>query len=141
MLSTDPTGVVLTSGGQAAFAPGDFAGNVTSFTPEGSFTFVPAQDFVGTATFVYTAIDRGLGQTAYAYVRITYRPPQAPLTQPDLYDCTAGEKCTPPVSVLANDSSTTGGAILVVALQQTPKPSGTVKLTPSGAIEFTPVPL
>ena len=149
VLSTDPTGVVLTQYGASSgrrrqllsFAPGDFAGNVTSFTPEGSFTFVPAQDFVGTATFMYTAIDRGLGQTATARVLITYRPPQAPLTQPDLYYCTAGETCSPPVSVLANDSSTTGGAISVVALMRTPQPSGTVKLTPSGAIEFTPVPL
>lgn len=66
-------------------------------------------------------------------------PPPQPLAVDDEYTCAANKPCTPPVLVVANDSSPNAGAVLNVTLD-TPPPNGTVTLYPNGTFTFVPPP-
>ena len=64
-------------------------------------------------------------------------PPPAPTALPDVYICPYNSQCVPPVPVIANDSSPSGGQLSVGDILDTPA-SGSLVWKPDGLIEFTP---
>ena len=64
-------------------------------------------------------------------------PPPAPTALPDVYYCPYNAKCVPPVPVVANDSSPSGGQLRVISILEPPS-GGSLVWQPNGAIEFTP---
>ena len=133
--SSSPTKQLeVTTGPSPALVRG--SGNVTNLTPQGTFTFTPANGFAETAVFPYSIIDRSTGQTASAFVHIVFEPPQ-PTAQPDVFRCPFNLVCRPGVSILQNDTSAAGGTLKVESIV-TPPPLGALVWQPDGKFEYTP---
>ena len=95
----------------------------------------------GTFDLSYTVQDPVTGQNTTAFVTITVPSPNAPLARDDYYTCVAGQACSPPTSVLANDTSPTGGTITFVGISSPPSPGGSLVFKPDGTFTFTPSPM
>ena len=104
-----------------------------------SFTYVPATHFAGTDTFSYVASD-GNGNTATAVVTITVTAvPDPPAAADDSY---VTPEDTPLVQaapgVLANDSDSGGGALVVDTTPVVAPASGALSLAADGSFTYTP---
>ncbi len=113
-------------------------GSVT-LAANGSFNYLPALNFNGTATFTYKAIDGAL-QSAPASVTITVNPmPDAPVAVGESYStpfATALAVAAP--GVLGNDSDPDGDPLTAVIVANSTH--GTVTLNPDGSFSYAPTP-
>lgn len=113
-------------------------GTVT-LNANGSFVYIPNNNFNGTDTFTYSATD-GTRTSTPATVTITVNGvDSAPITQVDSYTLQEDSSLTVNVAngVLKNDSDPEG-ATLTAVLVQAPA-SGTVSLNADGSFTYTPV--
>jgi hypothetical protein len=135
---TDPEGDALSvaSYDDSALANGGLTDN-----GGGSFTYVPAAHFAGTDTFSYTASD-GNGGTSTAVVTIAVTAvPDPPAAADDSY---VTPQSVPLVQaapgVLANDSDSGGGALLVDTTPVVAPANGILSLAADGSFTYTPTP-
>lgn len=104
--------------------------------PDGSFTYTPDANYIGTDVFIYQATD-GQGYGLAASVAITVLPENdAPTGADDSYTTPAGTTLTVTTSVLANDSDTDGDA-LSATLVLGPE-HGALVLNLDGTFVYTP---
>ncbi len=107
-------------------------GDVT-LNQDGSFTYVPPQDYAGTQTWVYS-VSQPSGAVALASVKITIVD-NGPQVNGDKYTVGSGLFLNVPApGVLANDSDP-GGKALTVDLVS-PTASGTVVMAATGAFTY-----
>lgn len=102
------------------------------FQPDGTFEYMPDQDFFGTDTFTYTATD-GIHTTDPALVTINVIPVNdAPIAVNDQVD--AIEDIPSPLPILANDKDVDD--VLTTSMIQitTPPQHGTLQITPDEVI-------
>ena len=103
---------------------------------DGSFTYMPAENFSGIATFTYLVED-GHGGQAAGTVTITVNPVNdAPIAVDDVYPINEGAilAVDPADGVLANDSDVDGD-LLEASLESGPA-NGTVTLNSDGSFEY-----
>ncbi|SFO78012.1 VCBS repeat-containing protein, partial [Chitinophaga sp. YR627] len=120
----------------ATLVTGPASGTLT-LNPNGSFRYVPAPNFNGVVSFVYSACDAS-GACSNATVTITVNSVNdAPVANDDAY-VTDEDKVLDVVlpGVLSNDTDVDGDP-LTVSLVTTPA-SGTVTLNPNGRLIYTP---
>ena len=105
----------------------------------GSFTYVPAAHFAGTDTFSYIVSD-GNGNTATATVTITVTAvPDPPAAADDSYVTPQGVALVQPApGVLANDSDSGGGALVVDTTPVVAPANGSLSLAADGSFTYTP---
>ena len=96
----------------AALATGPAYGTLT-LNSDGSFSYSPNTDFVGTDTFTYT-VDDGHGGTGGATVTITVADTPPPVGVDDSYSIPAGTLYVPAAGVLANDTNPNGGPLTAI---------------------------
>ena len=126
---SDPEGSTLT----AALAAGPANGTATVNT-DGSFTYTPHANFIGTDTFTYTVNDGNGGQsTATATLTVA---PVTDLTATDDTLTVDEDSTNSPGSVATNDSTTSGGT-LSYALA-TDVNDGTLNFNTDGTYTYTP---
>lgn len=112
-------------------------GNVT-FQPDGTFEYIPDENFFGTDTFTYTISDGTETQSAEVSVEVLgiNDPPQLALnffSTPE--DQSLG---IPTVNLLSNAQDPDGDPLTVVSFTQ--HPHGVVFVGPNGSLTFTPDP-
>ena len=105
---------------------------------DGSFTFTPAADVFGTATFSYRAFD-GNSYSAPADVTITVASiNDAPVANDDAYERTEGASLLVAApGVLENDTDVADGDTLTAVLASDPT-NGTLSLNADGSFTYTP---
>jgi hypothetical protein len=130
---SDPdTGNTLTAINFGAASSGTVNGNA-----DGSFSYTPAANFSGIATFTYQAQDNNSATSNVATVSITVNPNQAPLAVNDTANTTRNVAVT--VNVVANDSDPDGTiAANTVAIVTQPNKGGTVAVNANGTVNYTP---
>ena len=131
---TDPDGDLLTAIIETTTANGSLA-----LTADGSFSYLPNQDFNGTDTFTYRASDGAL-QSAPALVTILVTPvdDDAPIAVDDDNYTTPEdtELIIAAPGVLANDSDPDGDPLTAVI--ETMTQNGTLVLNPDGSFSYLP---
>lgn len=132
---TDADGDTLT----ASLASGPAHGTLT-LNSDGSFTYTPDTDFVGTDSFTYTASD-GQAIGNIATVKIAVQDPSQnhnPVAQGDTYVATAETLLSVPASqgVLANDSDADGDPLTAVLVAGAAH--GSVTLNLDGSFDYQP---
>jgi hypothetical protein len=129
---TDVNGDALT----AVLGTGPVNGDLV-FNPDGSFSYTPDTDFIGTDTFTYVANDGDSGDANEAPVTLTVAPNTAPVATTDSYTATRNaQRVVAAPGVLANDTDAEGDD-LTVAVVADPA-NGTVTLNPDGGFTYTP---
>jgi hypothetical protein len=130
---SDPdTGNTLTAVNFGAATNGTVNGNA-----DGGFSYTPAANFTGTATFTYQAQDNSGVTSNAATVSITVNPNQAPLAVDDTANTTRNVAVT--VNVVANDSDPDGTiAANTVTIVTRPNKGGTVAVNANGTVTYTP---
>ena len=110
-------------------------GNALQLNPDGSFAYIPQNDFSGADSFTYQAVLPS-GRSNVATVTITVRP--RPVAHPDSYSTGQDTPLVSPADtgVLANDESGSGGP-LTASLLGAPA-HGTLTLSPDGSFTYTP---
>ncbi|TDB61342.1 Ig-like domain-containing protein, partial [Arundinibacter roseus] len=131
---SDPDGDALTFAGLTNPANGTLTVNA-----DGTYTYTPAADFIGSDVFTYTVCDNGtpsLCDTATVFITVTPAPNSTPQAVGDIALAVQDE----PVSgnVLTNDSDPDGDP-LTASLISGPD-NGTVVLNPDGSYTYTPDP-
>jgi VCBS repeat-containing protein len=122
----------------ALLVTGASSGTVT-LNPNGSFRYIPAPGFVGTATFTYRAND-GTTQSDATTVTITVSAVNsAPAAQADGYTTSEGQTLSVNASngVLANDMDADDDDLTAVLV--TGASNGTVTLNANGSFSYVPV--
>jgi ELWxxDGT repeat protein/VCBS repeat-containing protein len=126
---TDPEGSPLT----ATVVTQGSNGSVT-LNPDGSFTYVPTPNFVGTDSFTYRASDGITDSTATVTLTITNT---APAVSNDSYTTTRNTALTITApGVLSNDTDAEGNPLTATVVTQVI--NGTVTLNPDGSFTYTP---
>ena len=112
------------------------ANGFLTLNADGSFTYIPDQNFNGTDSFTYRSSD-GAAQSNLATVSIVIYPDNdAPVAANDNYKLNPGATLTMTApGVLANDSDVEGG-VLSASLVNGP-PNGSVTLNPNGSFDYT----
>ncbi len=129
---TDPNGDALT----AIHYSGPGSGTLL-FNADGSFTYTPAADFVGSDSFTYQAFDGALSSGLVTVTLNVEADNQAPSTNPDSYSVDQGTALTVSApGLLANDSDSNGDPI-TAALASGPA-NGTVSINPDGSFTYEP---
>ncbi len=131
---TDPDASALSA--LLVGGPAVSAGTVT-LNGNGSFTFTPAPNFTGAATFTYRASD-GLLQSGVTTVTINVTTSNdAPTANADAYGTDEDVPLTVAApGVLGNDDDPDGGGL--TAVLATPPTSGTLVLNADGSFIYTP---
>ena len=114
--------------------------NAKAFTlnPDGSFSYTPADGFVGTDSFAYTVTADG-GVSAPATVTLTVTAAGAPTGTADSYTTPVDTALTTAApGVLANDTAPAGQTL--TAAVATPPTNGTLALNADGSFTYTPKP-
>jgi hypothetical protein len=109
---------------------------VLDLNPDGTFTYVPAANFIGTDTFTYQAFDGAL----YSNVgTVTIRVfDQAPVATADSYNVAEnGSLDGSEPAVLRNDYDPDGDAVVAVAVTQ-PSHASQFSLAPDGTFTYAP---
>ncbi len=130
---TDADGDTLTAQLVSTTTNGTFTLN-----PNGSFVYMPMQDFTGTDSFTYRAFD-GKGQSAVTTVTINVDSENtAPIAVADSYTTGRNAKLTVPTAtgLLANDTDADGDT-LTSRLVEAPA-NGTLTLNADGSFEYDP---
>ncbi len=117
-------------------------GTVT-VNPNGTYTYEPATDFVGTDMFTYTICDNGTPQacdTANVVIEVSDLPSNSENNPPVANNDTATTDVDEPVvvSVLPNDFDPDGDTVTVTPGSATDPTNGTVVINPNGTITYTP---
>ena len=104
---------------------------------DGTYTFTPAEDFVGEVTFTYEVCDGGIPeQCARAEVTITVNPVNdGPIAINDVSGTVPNTPVT--ISVLSNDSDPEGDDLVLSRIITDPA-NGSVVLNSDGTISYTP---
>lgn len=105
-----------------------------SLNPDGSFTYRPAEGFVGTDSFTYQAVDQGglsSAATVFLSVGATNNPP---IANPDTF--TVGVNSSIAGNVLLNDVELEGEP--VIASPGTPPEFGTLEISSTGDFVYEP---
>jgi len=123
-----------TGGGAVAAVVTPPASGTLNLNPDGSFTYTPASDFSGAATFVYSIID-STGASDNGTVTINVAPPLPPTAVDDFYNGVSNTTLNVNTAqgVLANDTSANGTVSLVSG-----PASGTLNLNSDGSFSYTP---
>ncbi|CAA9275684.1 MAG: RTX toxins and related Ca2+-binding proteins [uncultured Acidimicrobiales bacterium] len=128
---TDPDGNPLSAGSATAPAHG-----TVTLAANGSFTYLPSSNFVGSDGFTYVVSD-GQGGTDSGTVSITVNNP--PVAGDDTYTSNKNTSLTVPApGVLANDTDADGNP-LSAGSASTPA-NGSVTLSATGSFTYTPNP-
>lgn len=110
-----------------------------TFNANGTFTYTPDPDFVGSDSFRYRAYDGLLYSPADATVSLTVTNTGVPITQPDVYSTSED---TPLVvaapGVLGNDEDPEQFPLTAALASSPPPANGTPALNPDGSFTFTP---
>jgi len=130
---SDPdAGNTLTAVNFGAASSGTVSGNAN-----GGFSYTPAANFTGTATFTYQAQDNSGATSNVATVSIKVNPNQAPLAVDDTANTTRNVAVV--VNVIANDSDPDGTiAANTVAIVTRPNKGGTLIVNANGTVTYTP---
>ena len=139
-LAIAPAGVLTNDGNPAGatliaqLVTGPAHGTLTLRT-DGSFTYVPGQEFSGADSFTYRSND-GTSASNIATVTITVRP--RPVANPDAYSTNQdiALQVAATDGVLANDVSGSGGSL--TAVRGTGPQHGTLNLNSDGSFGYTP---
>jgi hypothetical protein len=130
---TPPDNLSLT----AEFVSGPSYGTLT-FHSDGSFIYIPTEDFVGTDEFVYKAVDANARLSGAAHVTITVTATEGPpVALPDAFSTSAGVPLrVTAAGVLANDSATDGDPLtsVLVAIPA----HGSLTLNSDGSLVYMP---
>ena len=133
---SDPDGESLTTNLVTAAANGTLA-----LSTDGTFTYTPHTNFVGTDSFVYEAVDPRNGRSQ-ATVTLNVTPtPDAPIATDDAYQVLSGSSFTPTHGVddlLQNDVDPDGDALTVNLSAITEPSNGTLTLVSDGTFTYTP---
>ncbi|MDR7251304.1 type 1 glutamine amidotransferase [Nocardioides sp. BE266] len=130
---TDAEGDTLTATGLTQPADG-----VVTMAANGSFTYTPDADFVGTTTFTYTAYD-GTSASAPTTVTITVgeKPNAAPVAVDNAYEVIAGQELVLGApGVLGNDTDADGDSLTATKLSD--PINGSVVLAGNGGFTYKP---
>ncbi|HVK13669.1 MAG TPA: Ig-like domain-containing protein, partial [Gemmataceae bacterium] len=104
----------------------------------GSFTYVPDQDFFGTDSFTYNVFDGTSSASPPATVTITVDPVNdAPVAVADAYRVPEDGTLTVPAPGVLNNDSDVDGALPDAVLVAGPA-HGTLTLNPDGSFTYTP---
>ena len=116
------------------------SGTLTLAT-DGSFRYVPNQNFNGTDNFVYRISD-GKGGSAQAAVSIVVNaaPNNPPVAVADSYSATSNQtlQVSAAQGVLSNDTDPDNDALTVNTTPLTPPQSGTLALAANGSFSYVP---
>ncbi|PYR72641.1 MAG: hypothetical protein DMF87_27575 [Acidobacteria bacterium] len=106
---------------------------------DGTITYMPASNYVGTDSFIYTVSD-GHGGTATASVSLTVTPVNdAPVAAADSYTATEDTMLTVAApGVQSNDADVDGDSLTTVLVQG--PTHGTLTLSAAGGFTYTPAP-
>ena len=135
-------GTALTGGVQTIAVPN----GTVNISASGAITFTPAANFNSTTpiSFPYVITDGSLTSTANIEITVT-AVNDGPVAVKDVY--TVAEDNTIPLTPLANDTDADGDALSIASINGTALtggvqtiavPNGTVNISASGAITFTP---
>ncbi len=123
----DPIQITLTSG--------PLSGTLT-FNSDGSFTYVPAEGFIGDDSFTYTASDGRLSAPpTTVIIRVT--PNRPPTVQPNEWTTTNRRPLTVPAPGVLTGASDPDGDPITATLILSPT-HGTLTLNPDGSFTYTP---
>jgi len=127
---TDPNGDVLT-----IVEISDPANGTALLNPDGTVTYTPDTDFVGTDTFTYIITDGEFFDTAMVVITIL---PDTINLPPVAVDDVAETMVNLPVTipVLDNDTDPNGDVLTVVEISD--PANGTALLNPDGTVTYTP---
>jgi VCBS repeat-containing protein len=130
---TDPSGKTLTAILQSQPAHGSLTLN-----SDGSFTYTPNNNFVGSDSFTYRASDGTLTSNVATVSLTINRVNQAPVAVNDSYSVVAGHALSinAIIGVLANDADPDGDSLTAVLVATTAH--GTLSLNTSGSFTYTP---
>jgi hypothetical protein len=122
------------TGGTAVLVTGmSSASGTLTFNADGTFTFKPATNFTGPATFTYKAANGA----NVATVTINVVVPVAPVAVANTYNVTKNTKLTVAApGVLANDTDVDGLGMTAVLVTNVTK--GTLALSANGSFTYTP---
>ena len=107
---------------------------VVTLNTDGSFSYIPADDFWGMDSFTYTATD---GQAVSQPATVTITVYSLPVANADAYSIKAGATLSVAApGVLANDTNADDGALERGASSN--PANGTLALNPDGSFSYTP---
>jgi hypothetical protein len=122
---------------KAFFVTGPSHGSLTQFNQDGSFTYVPAHNYLGTDSFTYEAYN-GAQYSNIATVTVTISD-DPPTATADQYVALANHATSDPAkNVLLNDSDPDNEA-LAAALVSGPSHAASFVLNADGTFAYTPV--
>lgn len=120
--------------GLSATLDTDVSSGTLVFNADGSFTYTPVADYVGTVSFTYTATD-GMDVSAPVTVRIKVNG--EPTAVDDEYDVSKNVQLTVPASgVLDNDTDPNADAL--TAIKVTDPSHGSLTLNADGSFSYDP---
>jgi VCBS repeat-containing protein len=124
-----------TSGGLLSFTKAsDPANGSVVMNPDGSYTYTPNPNFIGSDSFTYTVTDAASGESLTRTVFIAVNP-VVDLTAAD--DNNSTNEDTPVTGTVAgNDSTTSGGSLSFVKASD--PANGSVMMNPDGSYTYTP---
>ena len=112
---------------------------------DGTYTYTPNTDFVGTDSFTYTVCDNGTPQacdTAIVTINVEQNPTDTNNSVVANNDAVITEVGTPiTISVLSNDFDPNGDVFTITTGSVTDPANGTVTVNADGTITYTPDPL
>ncbi|MCK6549107.1 tandem-95 repeat protein, partial [Myxococcota bacterium] len=112
------------------------ANGTATVNADGTITFVPSPDFVGTVSYTYQVTDAdGQSSTATVTVNVT-NVDDVPVAFDDA--ATITEDGSSAIDVLSNDTGLGDGPVLVSV--SAPSPDGVAVVNPDGTVTFTPLP-
>jgi len=117
----------------------DVSSGTLSLAADGSFTYTPAKDYLGSVTFTYRVFD-GTAYSNTATVTINvHEQNDAPVATADSYSTAEDTPLTVPAAtgVLDNDTDVDGDTLTAVLVSA--PASGTLTLNPDGSLTFTPL--
>ncbi|WP_291297296.1 Ig-like domain-containing protein [Elioraea sp.] len=131
---SDPNGDAIIA---AQFDPVSAAGGTVAMVTDGSFTYTPPADFVGTDTFTYRIFDGVLfSDLATVTVAVVNA---APVAVADSFGVQEGRVLTVAgPGLLANDTDADGDAIIAAQFDPVSAAGGVVTMVTDGSFTYTP---
>lgn len=109
-----------------------------SFHPNGSFTYTPALNFVGTDGFLYSASDNALSNNALVTLTV-HATNDAPVANADSYSILHDRTLSVPAAgVLTNDTDANGDPLTAALVVGSGPSHGSLTLNLNGSFTYTP---